>query len=234
MNQMGRVEANDILITVRSDSAERIADVTRWLVGADSRLAGRSLGYTGLNELIRVTSRRLTFTRIGLLRDVAESNHLRYAHLIRPRSCSWVSETDPRQALPVAAEAATFAGAAANHLTTTSAGDYFDNGAVVHLLHQVVALDQWYRRSSAEPPGEGSPQPLGDTVQGGAGLDGLGVPGHVPQPKLHLAAFAPTAGLLDTCQEPRGSTKRVLALTRRQNFLVPPRRHRAFPLAEFH
>ena len=231
-NPTGRVEANDMLITLRSDSVERIADVTRWLVGADCRLAGRPLGYSGLNELIRVTSRRLTFTRIGLLRDVAETNRLRYAHLIRPRSCSWVSDTGPRPALPVSAEAATFTGPPADHLTTTRPGDYFDNGAVVHLLHQVVNLDQWYRRSTAEPSGKGAPQPFGDTVQGGAGLDGFGVPGHVPQPKLHLAAFAPAAGLLDTCQDPR-STKRVLALTRRQNFLVPPRRHRAFPLAEF-
>jgi hypothetical protein len=32
---------------------------------------------------------------------------------------------------------------------------------------------------------------------------------------------------------PGNGPERFITATRRQNFLVPPRRHRAFPLAEF-
>ena len=94
----------------------------------------------------------------------------------------------------------------------------------------------------------------------GPGLDGMDVPAFqlfpgqgtvsagAPQFKLQFAIFVPTA---DFFQRMRAGTaaldlqaqfldnedddnglERFLTATRRQNFLVPPRRHRAFPLAE--
>jgi hypothetical protein len=77
----------------------------------------------------------------------------------------------------------------------------------------------------------------------GAGFDALDVPDGSKQPKLQFAMFVPTAQLFADMRraqaspdlgvdEGRNGIERFITATRRQNFLVPPRRHRAFPLAE--
>src|SRR5439155_8404800 len=81
----------------------------------------------------------------------------------------------------------------------------------------------------------------------GTGFDNLDVPDRSKQPKLEFMAFFQTAeffrkmradsAALDL-QEEFGvdpldnGLERFMTATRRQNFLVPPRRHRAFPLVE--
>ncbi|HZC77644.1 MAG TPA: hypothetical protein VE258_07835, partial [Ktedonobacterales bacterium] len=50
----------------------------------------------------------------------------------------------------------------------------------------------------------------------------LAMDGHYPDQTLPIAPRSPHAGI-----------NAVLFTTHRQNYLVPPRRHRAFPLAEF-
>jgi hypothetical protein len=82
----------------------------------------------------------------------------------------------------------------------------------------------------------------------GPGFDSLDVPGGHRLPKLQFTVFVPTAHFFKTLRasqaaqdlqdrygvDPRNNgLERFLTATRRQNFLVPPRRHRAFPLAEF-
>jgi hypothetical protein len=81
----------------------------------------------------------------------------------------------------------------------------------------------------------------------GPGFDSLDVPGGSSQPKLHFSIFVPTADFFVTMRRSQASLdlaeqynvpaanlglERFLTATRRQNFLVPPRRHRAFPLVE--
>jgi hypothetical protein len=81
----------------------------------------------------------------------------------------------------------------------------------------------------------------------GPGFDNLDVPGGSKQPKLQFTAFVPTADFFATMrrnqasldlaqqfqvEEAENSLERFLTTTRRQNFLIPPRRHRAFPLVE--
>jgi hypothetical protein len=81
----------------------------------------------------------------------------------------------------------------------------------------------------------------------GPGFDALDVPGGDSLPKLHFSIFVPTAAFFATMRRSQASTdlaqkykvpsqnlgiERFLTATRRQNFLVPPRRNRAFPLAE--
>lgn len=81
----------------------------------------------------------------------------------------------------------------------------------------------------------------------GPGFDSLDVPEGTPQPKLHFSIFVPTASFFATMRRSQASPdlaqkynvpaanlglERFLTATRRQNFLVPPRRHRAFPLVE--
>jgi hypothetical protein len=79
------------------------------------------------------------------------------------------------------------------------------------------------------------------------GFDSLDVPEGSSQPKLHFSIYVPTAAFFATMRTSQASLdlaarygvssqnlglERFLTATRRQNFLVPPRRNRAFPLVE--
>jgi hypothetical protein len=81
----------------------------------------------------------------------------------------------------------------------------------------------------------------------GPGFDSLDVPDGSQQPKLHFSIFVPTADFFATMRRNQASLdlaqqydvppqnlglERFITATRRQNFLVPPRRHRSFPLLE--
>jgi hypothetical protein len=75
----------------------------------------------------------------------------------------------------------------------------------------------------------------------------MDVPGGASQPKLQFTIFVPTAEFFRGMRVNQASLdlvekygvkpvangiERFITATRRQNFLVPPRRHRAFPLVE--
>lgn len=81
----------------------------------------------------------------------------------------------------------------------------------------------------------------------GPGLDTMDVPDASQQPKLQFSAFLPAAAVaravrraaasLDLAQQygvtdAHNGVERFSTATRRQNYLVPPRSHRAFPLLE--
>ena len=81
----------------------------------------------------------------------------------------------------------------------------------------------------------------------GPGFDALDVPDGSNQPKLQFSIFVPTAHEFARMRRNQTSMdlarrhqvrdddqglERFLTATRRQNFLVPPRRNRAFPLVE--
>jgi hypothetical protein len=81
----------------------------------------------------------------------------------------------------------------------------------------------------------------------GPGFNSMDVPGGSQQPKLQFTVFVPTAEFFRVMRVNQASLdlvkqfgvadednglERFLTTTRRQNFLVPPRRHRAFPLVE--
>lgn len=81
----------------------------------------------------------------------------------------------------------------------------------------------------------------------GPGFDALDVPGGYQQPKLQFTIFVPSADFFATMRKNQAALdlvaqygvqsddnglERFLTATRRQNFLVPPRAHRAFPLLE--
>jgi hypothetical protein len=82
----------------------------------------------------------------------------------------------------------------------------------------------------------------------GPGFDGLDVPGGANTAKLQFTVFVPSSDFFATMRrnaasldlqeefdidEDENGLERFLTATRRQNFLAPPRRHRAFPLVEF-
>jgi hypothetical protein len=98
------------------------------------------------------------------------------------------------------------------------------------------------QRSSRAPDGT----PLHIRMDG-PGFDDLDVPDSTNQPKLHFSVFVPAAKVFAEMRRNQASLdladryrvaeddqglERFISATRRQNFLVPPRRHRAFPLVE--
>jgi hypothetical protein len=307
-----RIESNDMLVTLRSDSTEIIDDALAWLAGESSTLAGENVGSSGLGGLLSITSRRLMFTQIGLPRKIAEEQGLRYAEMVNAESPMWMGFVSQQVGSSGAPAITTFRGNGSAAFTTARSGDYFDRGSVVHLSHVIQDLEQFYeapsetyvRREaemfSADPvprPGNANqfangggpafianvfsnPQQAAREAAGtttfdgqphiahttalqrtsrasnrkpihiradGPGFDSLDVPDGSQQPKLHFSIFVPTADFFATMRRSQASLdlaaqynvapenlgiERFLTATRRQNFLVPPRRNRAFPLVE--
>lgn len=306
-----RIEANDLVVMLRSDSTWVLSDVISYLTGTSSHLAGRAVGRSGLGGLLVTTSTRLMFVQTGLPRQIAETHGLPYAQRINPQSPMWMGFADQQTTGSGPPEITTFQGNASARLTTARAGDYFDNAAVMHLSHVIEDLAQFY--APTEPYTErvqhmfrsnpipsvgsadqftdgGGPAILENVFQGtqdaaasaagintyggerrlghlstvqrtsraadgtpmhiradGPGFDNLDVPDGSAQPTLQFCIFVPTAEFFRIMRihqaspdleqtydvPPRHSgLERFITTTRRQNFLVPPRRHRAFPLVE--
>jgi hypothetical protein len=307
-----RIESNDLVVMLRSDSTWILTDVLEYLTAASSRLAGRDVGNSGLGGLLTTTSSRLMFVQQGLPRRIAENHQLPYASRINPQSPMWMGFADQQTSGSGPPEITTFQGNPAARLTTARAGDYFDNAAIMHLSHVIEDLTQFYARpdepftervqymfrsnpiASLGNPDQftngGGPAILDNTFQGpqdaaanaagtntyqgehrlghlsalqrssraadgtpihiradGPGFDSLDVPDGSTQPKLHFCVFVPTAEFFATLRRNQASLdlqkannvdpsdnglERFITATRRQNFLIPPRRHRAFPLLE--
>jgi hypothetical protein len=238
----------------------------------------------------------------------------------------WMGFTDQQQSGSGPAAITTCAGNASARLTTAVPGNYFDNGAVQHLAHDILDMLQWFDMDTpASPPGGdgsftervqymfrstpppsagnadqftdgGGPAFLDNAFQGtgdasasargvgtpidpgtgkpqhrmghlstlqrssrasdgtpihirmdGPGFDDMDVPDGSNQPKLQFTIFVPSADFFRSMRSNQASLdlaaqnnvapsdnglERFITATRRQNFLVPPRRHRIFPLVE--
>jgi hypothetical protein len=271
-----RIETNDLLITLRGDNPEFLADVLAWL-GGSGTLAGRPVPSPGLDAGLVFTSSRAMFVQMGLPRKIAMESRTPYAHMLNTRSPMWMGFADHRVDACAPSPVVTFQGGNGIHLTTAYAGDYFDNGSIQHLSHNIQDLRQFYNVDDEGNPADDaafteqvqymfrSTPPATDLVKheglaahlsalqrssrtpdgrpihqrlDGAGFDDLDVPDGTHQPKLHFSVFIPTADLFARMRRSQGvhehesGLERFITSTRRQNFLVPPRRHRAFPLLE--
>ena len=324
-----RIETNDLLFTIRSDDLRITRDVMRWLQGS-GRLDGEPVASPTLDAVLEFDVSRLMFAQPGRSRQLADAARLPYASRIHPDSPMWMGFADQQVTGSGPADIATFQGNASASLTNAATGDYFFNGAVQHLSHVILDLEQWYldRRPpetepdttdsdepegedetffervqymfrSTPPPSEGFTDQLTDgggpaylpndfkgaddaeqgargvgTPEGkprlghlaalqrtsratdgtpmhirvdGPGYDAMDVPDRSPEPKLQFSIFVPTAKFFADMRRSQASTdlaqrhavpdednglERFITTTRRQNFLVPPRRHRAFPLLE--
>jgi hypothetical protein len=133
--------------------------------------------------------------------------------------------------------------------------DNFDPEVTGHRKHR-VGHSQALQRSSRAADGT----PLRIRVDG-PGLNSLDVPDGSTQPTLEFTIFVPTAEFFrvmrinaasldyvkkgqqggtatsvfpgnEACDPDDDGLERFITTTRRQNFLIPPRRHRSFPLVE--
>ena len=318
------IEANDVLLTLRSDSTNILNDVLNWLFAGSNRLNGFAVASPAFNNLFTLRTTRLMFQQNGLPKQVAQSAGLQFAPRIRDTSPMWMSFADQQVDGSGPAAICTFAGNASAHLTNKVAGNYFDNGAIQHLSHVILDLDQWYATPAQDPP-DGEPytervqymfrsndsstadglpndgfadqftngggpafldnrfQGTGDAARNAQGLgtfqgahrmghlsglqrstragdgtpihirmDGPGfttmdVPSGLQTAKLQFTVFLPTAEFFRALRVNAASLdlvnqfgvadddnglERFSTATRRQNFLIPPRRHRSFPLLE--
>jgi hypothetical protein len=319
-----QIEANDVLFTLRSDSTAILNNVLNWLAGSNN-LGGFGIPSPPFGGLFQFRTTRLMFQAQGLPRQVADSVGLPFASRIRDTSPMWMGFADQQVDASGPGPITTFAGNASARLTNKVAGNYFDNGAIQHLSHDILDLAQWLATPAQDPPdGEtykervqymfrsnqrgtadglpndgftdqftngGGPAFLTNVFQGtgdaaanaqaigtfngehrmgheaalqrssraadgtpihmrndGPGFDSLDVPGGSQQPKLEFTVFLPTAEFFRAMRVNQASLdlvaangvadadnglERFMTATRRQNFLVPPRRNRAFPLVEF-
>jgi hypothetical protein len=352
-----RIENNDLFFELRSDSTFILNDVLSWLEGSNS-LQGKQIPSPAFNGLVQFGTPRLMFVQMGMPRRVADSaaqsNPQLYEFHTRISQISSMTMgfVDQQSNASAAAGDVIFASTGAGRgLTTARAGDYFDNGAIAHLSHDVEDLYQFYslpNQDSRHPDGEpftervmymfranqlgtthglpsegnsdqftngGGPSFLNNVFQGNdsvvheandtrgtfapgnqnidATFTGLGRVGHIAglqrfgrtatgaplhirndgpgfdsmdvgsfqlfpggptipagsnQFKLQFLVFMPSAeqfrlmrvgvaaqdlaGPGGPVADDDNGLERFITATRRQNFLVPPRRHRAFPLLE--
>jgi hypothetical protein len=133
-----RIEANDVLFTLRSDSASNLSNVLNFLV--------RSLPFLSFQ------TPRLMFQQVGITRKVADAVGLPFRDRINPQSPMWMGFADQQVDASGPAAIVTFVGNASAHVTTARAGDYFDNGSVQHLSHVIQDLPQFYANAREDPP----------------------------------------------------------------------------------
>jgi len=318
-----RLENNDLMFTIRSDNPSIVADVVAWLSGSN-RLKGQSVASPVFFAGMSITSSRAMFVQIGLPRNVANSQNLAFKAFVNPNSPMWMGFADQQVNASAPAQDVTFVGAHGIKLTDAKAGDYFDNGAIQHLSHVLLDLQQFYVDGrEPEEAGVDHREPFDERLQymfespsqvqenandpftDGGGPRNLGTRGaflpnvfrgagyarqsaqqfarmgHISQlhrsgrttdgrpihqridgpgfdamdtttgrntPKLQFSGFFPSADFFSTLRRNQASLdllnefaleeedhglERFITATRRQNYLIPPRRHRAFPLVEF-
>lgn len=147
-----QLERNDVLFQFRSDSSFNLTNVLAWLQGSND-LHGRVIASPAFNGLFRFGSGRLQFMQPGMPRRVADtaaqSNPALYEYHTRINNVSSMVMGFVDQQLDSSAPTAatvTFAGVNARaNLTTARAGDYFDNGSIVHFSHVIDDLYQFYQ-----------------------------------------------------------------------------------------
>jgi len=316
------LENNDILFTVRGDDPSFVADVVSWLSGSN-KLKGQNVASPRFDAGMTIDHMRSMFVQQGLPRNVAASNGLPFADFINPFSPMWMGFADQQVDASAPAQNVTFAGGGGIRLSNKNPGDYFDNGSIQHLSHNLLDLEQFYVNGNAEddatadhrepfdervqymyqsPPeveqaaddpfrDGGGPRNLGtrgaflanvfhgsDAAEksaqqfgrighlsalhrSGRTADGRPIHLRIDGPgfgtldtttgrstaKLQFSGFFPSADFFATLRNNQGSIdllqqfnldeddhglERFITSTRRQNFMIPPRRHRAFPLLE--
>jgi hypothetical protein len=317
-----RMESNDILFTVRSDDSSRIADVVAWL-GGSNRMLGRTQPSPVFDAGMTITSTRAMFVQQGLPRNIASTQGLSFADFVNPFSPMWMGFADQQVDASAPAQNVTFVGGGGIKLTNAAAGSYFDNGAIQHLSHVLLDLQQFYVNGTpVEAPGDDPREPFSERLQymfeappqvaedptdpfrdgggprnlgrrgaflrnqfrgtnyattsaqqferighvsalhrsgrtsdgrpihlriDGPGFDAMDTTTGRNTPKLQFSGFFPSSDFFATLRRSQGSLdlldqfdleeedhglERFITATRRQNFLIPPRRHRSFPLIE--
>jgi hypothetical protein len=149
------LETNQVLFIFRSDVMANITDTVAWLQGSNT-LNGKSIKSPAFGNLFTFHTARINFVQPGMPRSVANQRNFPFATSINPASSMFMGFVDQQtNASAPAASNVTFAGTGPNssgtgaaHLTTAKAGDYFDNGSIIHLSHNIEDLAQFYENDA--------------------------------------------------------------------------------------
>jgi hypothetical protein len=147
-----RIESNDVLLTLRSDSQAIVQDAIAW-IGGSNRLNGRPVASPPLGGLLQVTSSRVMFTQLGMPRSVAARANLPFTQFLHPQSPMWMGFADQHVNGAGPAAICTFAGNSSARVTTARPGDYFDNGGIQHLSHVILDMRQFFDMDANNVPG---------------------------------------------------------------------------------
>jgi hypothetical protein len=148
-----RIEANDVLFTIRSDNQVYVQDAINWLSGSNV-LAGHPITSPAFGGLLTFNTSRAMFTQMGLPRFVAGQVGLPFANFINSQSPMWMGFADQHVSGAGPAPICTFAGNSSARLTTAVPGDYFDNAGIQHLSHVILDMLQFFDMADASsPPG---------------------------------------------------------------------------------
>ena len=150
------IEANDLLVQLRSDSLANLAAVALWLQGSN-QLNGRSVKSPRFGGLLRFRMPRIQFIQPGLPRKLAERHRFEFAARMNPHSPMAMGFVDQQTSAAGPARIVTFAGHPSARLTSAQPGDYFDNGAIAHFSHVIEDLYQFYAL-----PGQDARHPAGE------------------------------------------------------------------------
>jgi hypothetical protein len=152
-NTAVRIERNDLLFTIRSDSLRIASDVEAWLAGSHV-LADHAVLSPQFDGLIRFNPARVMFTQRGMPRRIADAAQLPFAKRIHPQSPMWMGFADQHVDGSGPAAITTFQGNSSARLTKASSSDYFANGSIQHLSHVILDLEQFYLGDPDEPRDE--------------------------------------------------------------------------------
>ncbi len=157
-----RIETNDVLFTLRSDSLVNITEVAAWFNGSGI-LNNQSVPSPSFNGLFSFKTPRLNFVQPGLPRKVAATNGFSFTNQINPASSMWMGFVDQQvNGSAPSGATVTFAGTSSAVLTTAKPGDYFDNGSIQHLSHVIDDLEQFY---SVDGTNSSEPETFSERVQ---------------------------------------------------------------------
>jgi hypothetical protein len=145
-----RIESNDVLIMLRSDSTTNTGDVLAWLQGS-GRLNGRAVASPAFNGLFSFQTTRLQFTQIGMPRLIASHFSPDYLDQVNDTSPMWMGFTDQQVNASGPAQIVTFEGNSTARLTNATSSSYFANGSIMHFSHNIEDLEQFYSRDPAAP-----------------------------------------------------------------------------------
>jgi hypothetical protein len=146
-----RIERNDLVFTMRSDSIPILQDAVNYLAGSNS-LDGFSVRSPAFGGLLQFTTLRNMFVQPGLPRSVAAQNGLSFANFIQPQSPMWMGFLDQQTNAAGPGAITTFAGNGSARLTTAASGAYFDNASIQHLSHNIIDMLQWFDKASPSAP----------------------------------------------------------------------------------
>jgi hypothetical protein len=221
-----------------------------WMGFADQQVTGagppQAVTFAGSSSAVLTTARRGDYLDNGSimhLSHVIEDLGQYYAQPYAER-VQYMFRSDPVPSLGKRDQFIDGGGPAFLQNSFQTPADAVHNAAAMNTLgaqHRVGHLSALQRSSRAPDT-----TPLHIRVDGAA-FDAMDVPDRSFQPKLQFAIFVPTADFFATMRRSQASLdlvarfgvdpanngiERYITPTRRQNFLVPPRRHRAFPLLE--